>query len=186
MSEMMELIRTLIRDKGQTSSPDPQNETTQQDQRREELVYPTRFTPPYASNVHMAQALPMQQAWGFPYGYAPPLAQVNETGQSSSANATNPIEIPNLDDPVVREKIRRESMEQSESNEAQWKLEVIEERLKAIEGSDVYGLVDAHKMSLVPDLVLPPKFKCQLSTNKTALNVPLSTCTCIAERWRDI
>ena len=28
-----------------------------------------------------------------------------------------------------------------------------------MEGSDVYMLVDAYKMSLVPDLVLPPKFK---------------------------
>ena len=31
--------------------------------------------------------------------------------------------------------------------------------MKAVEGSDVYGLVDAYKMSLVPDLVLSPKFK---------------------------
>ena len=50
-------------------------------------------------------------------------------------------------------------MEQSENNETQRKLELIEELLKAMEGSDVYGLVDAYKMSLVPDLVLPPKFK---------------------------
>ena len=50
-------------------------------------------------------------------------------------------------------------MEQSENNEAQRKLELIEERLKAMEGSDVYGMVDAYKISLVPDLVLPPKFK---------------------------
>ena len=28
-----------------------------------------------------------------------------------------------------------------------------------VERSDAYGLVDASKMSLVPDLVLPPKFK---------------------------
>ena len=28
-----------------------------------------------------------------------------------------------------------------------------------VEGSDAYGLVDASKMSLVPDLILPPKFK---------------------------
>ena len=28
-----------------------------------------------------------------------------------------------------------------------------------MEGSDVYGLVDAYKMSLVPDLLLPLKFK---------------------------
>ena len=31
--------------------------------------------------------------------------------------------------------------------------------MKAMERSDVYGMVDAYKMSLVPDLVLPPKFK---------------------------
>ena len=57
------------------------------------------------------------------------------------------------------EKIRWESIEQSESNKAQQKLELIEERLKAMEGFDVYGLVDASKISLVLDLVLPPKFK---------------------------
>ena len=50
-------------------------------------------------------------------------------------------------------------MEQFESNEAQRKLELIEERLRMVEGSDAYSLVDASKMSLVPDLVLPSKFK---------------------------
>ena len=50
-------------------------------------------------------------------------------------------------------------MEHSKSNEAQQKLELIEEKLKAAEGSNVYGLVDAYKMSLVLDLVLSPKFK---------------------------
>ena len=101
----------------------------------------------------------MQQARGFQYGYAPRPVRVNEMGQNSGGNADNPIEIPNLDDSTVIKKIRRESMEQSESNEAQRKLELIEKRLKAVEGSDVYGLVDAYKMSLVLDLVLPPKFK---------------------------
>ena len=50
-------------------------------------------------------------------------------------------------------------MEQSENNETQRKLELIEKRLKAVEGSNVYGLADTYKMSLVSDLVLPPKFK---------------------------
>ena len=72
MTKMMELIRTLIRDKGQASGPSPQNETAQPDQRREKPVYPTGFTPPYALNVNMAQAPPVQQAGGFPYSYAPP------------------------------------------------------------------------------------------------------------------
>ena len=80
MSEMIELIRTLIRDKGQTSSSNSQNETAQADQRREEPVYPPEYTPPYAPNVHMAQAPPMQQAGEFSYGYAPPPTRVNEVG----------------------------------------------------------------------------------------------------------
>ena len=67
--------------------------------------------------------------------------------------------IPDLNDPKKQEKIKKESLEQSESNEAQRKLKLIEEHLKAVEGSDVYGLVDAYKMSLVSDLVLLPKFK---------------------------
>ena len=70
-----------------------------------------------------------------------------------------PIIVSDLDDSKEQEKLRRESSEQSENNEAQRKLELIEERLQAMEGSDVYGIVDARMMSLVPDLVLPPKFK---------------------------
>ena len=99
MMKMMELIRTLIRDKGQASGLNPQNETAQTDQRREEPVYPPGYTPPYTPNVHMAQAPPMQQARGFPYGYAPPPMRVNEVGQNSGANMADPIAIPDLDDP---------------------------------------------------------------------------------------
>ena len=86
MTEMMELIRTLVRDKRPASRPSPQNETTQIDQRREDVVYPPGYTPLYAPNVHMAQAPPMQQAGGFPYGYAPPPTLVNEIGQNSGQN----------------------------------------------------------------------------------------------------
>ena len=107
----------------------------------------------------MAQVPPMQQAGGFSYGYAPPPTRVNEGGQNSGANEADPIMVPNLDDPSEQKKLRKESSEQSENNEAQRKLELLEERLKAVEGSDVYGIVDARTMSLVPDLVLPAKFK---------------------------
>ena len=118
MSEMMELIRILIRDKGQASGLNPQNETVQTDQRREDVIYPSGYTPPYAPNVHMAQTPPMQQAGEFPYGYAPPPAWVNEVGQNSRANAADSIMVPNLDDLKEHEKLRRESSEQSENNDA--------------------------------------------------------------------
>ena len=63
-------------------------------------------------------------------------------GQNSGANTADPITISDLDDPKEQEKIRKESSEQSEKNEAQWKLKLIEERLNAMEGSDVYGMVN--------------------------------------------
>ena len=84
---------------------------------------------------------------------------VNEVRQNLGKYTTNPITISDLDDPKEQEKIQKESSEQCQNNEAQRKLELIEERLKAMEGSDLYWMVDAFKMSLVPDLVLPPKFK---------------------------
>ena len=71
----------------------------------------------------------------------------------------DPIAVPDLEDPKEKEKIRKESLEQSESNKAQRKLELIEKRLRMVGGPDAYSLVDASKMSLVLDLVLPPKFK---------------------------
>ena len=101
----------------------------------------------------------MPQMEGFPYGYPSPPAQINEMGENSRENMADPIAVSDLDDPKEQEKMRKESLEQSENNEAQRKLKLIEERLRMVEGSDAYGLVDASKMSLVPDLVLPPKFK---------------------------
>ena len=65
-------------------------------------------------------------------------------------------------------------LEQSESNEAQRKLEFIEEHLKTEEGSDAYSLVDANKMNLVPDLVLPPKFKVPTFDKYNGTKCPLA------------
>ena len=102
----------------------------------------------------------MQQAEGFPYGYAPPPLQTNEVGQNSRANMADPIAVPDLDDPKKQKKIRKESSEQSESNKAQWKLELIEGRLRMVEVSDAYSLIDASKMSLVPNFDKYDRTKC--------------------------
>ena len=68
----------------------------------------------------------MPQTRGFLYGYSPPLAQTNEVGQNSGANMADPIAVSDLDDPKEQENIRKESLEHSESNKAQRKLELIE------------------------------------------------------------
>ena len=106
----MELIKTLIRDKGQALGSDPQNKTAQPDQKREEPVYLAGFTLPYALNIHMAQAPPIQQVRGFPYGYAPPPLRTNKVGQNSGANMVNPIVVSDLDDPKEQEKMKKESL----------------------------------------------------------------------------
>ena len=89
---MMEMLRTLVKDKGKATGLGKQSSAAHSDQRREELVYPSRFTLLYA------QTQPMPQMGGFSYGYAPLSVQMNEIGQNSRANMANPIAIPNLDD----------------------------------------------------------------------------------------
>ncbi|TYK16005.1 Gag-pro-like protein [Cucumis melo var. makuwa] len=37
--------------------------------------------------------------------------------------------------------------------------EFLEERLRAIEGADMYGSIDATQLCLISDVVIPPKFK---------------------------
>ena len=76
----------------------------------------------------------MPQMERFPYGYASPPTHTHEVRQNFRANTTDPITILDLDDSKEQEKIRKESLEQSESNKAQRKLELIEERLKAMDG----------------------------------------------------
>ena len=72
LAEMMEMLRTLVRDKAQVAGK--QNNAAHPDQRRKDLIYPLGFTPPYV------QAQPMPQMRGFSYGYPPPPTQTNEVG----------------------------------------------------------------------------------------------------------
>ena len=64
MSERMEMLRTLVRDKAQATGQ--QSDAVQPEQRREDPACPQGFIPPYAQAQHMPQM------GGFPYGYAPP------------------------------------------------------------------------------------------------------------------
>ncbi|KAA0025889.1 Gag-pro-like protein [Cucumis melo var. makuwa] len=52
-----------------------------------------------------------------------------------------------------------QDMGQNENTPAKKKLDVLEERLRAIKGIDVYGNIDATQLCLVPGLIIPAKFK---------------------------
>ena len=48
MAEMMEMLRTLVRDKAQATGSGSQNSAAHPEQSREDPAYPQGFTPPYA------------------------------------------------------------------------------------------------------------------------------------------
>ena len=50
-------------------------------------------------------------------------------------------------------------MSQNDNTPAKQKLDILEERLRAIEGIDICGNIDATQLCLVPDLIIPAKFK---------------------------
>ena len=68
------------------------------------------------------------------------------------ATPANPV-VPDLDDPVEIAKLK------IDDHEAQEKYRNLKERLKEIEGTEVFSVLGAKELSLVPDLILPPKFK---------------------------
>lgn len=71
---------------------------------------------------------------------------------NSGASLADPL-ILDLDDPaeIARLKI--------DDHDIQDKYRSLEERLKAIEGTEAFSALSAKELSLVPDLVLPQKFK---------------------------
>ena len=50
-------------------------------------------------------------------------------------------------------------MRQNENIPAKQKLDVLEKRMRAIEGTDIYGNIDAIQLCSVSGLIIPTKFK---------------------------
>ncbi|KAA3483107.1 hypothetical protein EPI10_005303 [Gossypium australe] len=83
--------------------------------------------------------------------------QIQDSQRSSGSNPrdnpTNPV-VPDLDDMTKMGRARVELPKQLE-NQCKW----LEEKFRAMESANYLCGVDAKKLSLVPNLVLPPKFK---------------------------
>ncbi len=149
MAKMMEMMTAIVKGKGPMQSPDivepPQARASQ------DPLYPPGFTPPH---IHaMQRGYPQRE----PTVLEQPLAPSAHLGQgmfvsNSGANPSDPI-VPDLDDPaeIARLKV--------DDNNAQDKYRILEERIKAVEGAEVFSTLSAKELSLVPNLVLPPKFK---------------------------
>ncbi|KAA0063248.1 Gag-pro-like protein [Cucumis melo var. makuwa] len=86
--------------------------------------------------------------------------------RSSSPRMTYPTQNPNpitqqenhVSDPMSTP-ITESGKKISEEQGSRKRLKFLEERLRAIEGADMYGSIDATQLCLISNVVIPPKFK---------------------------
>ena len=66
---------------------------------------------------------------------------------------------PNLDNPREQGRLRKDSFGWSKHVDMQQRCSLLDKKLKEIEGVDDLESVDPRKLCLVPNVVIPPKFK---------------------------
>ena len=72
---------------------------------------------------------------------------------------TNPSIEPNSDNPCEQENLRKNPSGWSNNVDMQQRCSLLDKKLKEIEGVNDLGSVKPRELCLVPDLVMPPKFK---------------------------
>ncbi|XP_040940743.1 uncharacterized protein [Gossypium hirsutum] len=116
----------------------------------DEPLYPPGFTPLHAhTQAEMYPQRPSVTIRPQQFQTSPPIGISNNSGE----NPTNLI-VPDLDDVAEVEKTKVDLSKQLEDR-CKW----LEEKFKAMESADYHRGMDAKDLSLVPDLILPPKFK---------------------------
>ncbi|XP_016747130.1 uncharacterized protein [Gossypium hirsutum] len=116
----------------------------------EEPLYPPGFTP--INDQTCPQGVPIAiRSQQHQAGTSAPMNYPTGSGSNPRNGPTN-HEVPDLDE--MAEKAKVELPRQLEDR-YKW----LEEKLRTMENADYHCGVDAKYLSLVPDLVLPPKFK---------------------------
>ncbi|KAA0060421.1 uncharacterized protein E6C27_scaffold22G002400 [Cucumis melo var. makuwa] len=132
--QVSKILELLSMGKGKVAVDTTQSSNPIQD--TDDPIYPPEFTP-YHMNVPQSQTT---------QHYIP----------TDPLYVVPPI-VPGVEHLEAQAKIQ--DMGQNENTLAKQKLDVLEERLRAIEGTDVYGNIDATQLCLVPGLIIPAKFK---------------------------
>ena len=71
----------------------------------------------------------------------------------------DPFIVPNLNNPCEQESFRKNPSGRSKHVDIQQRCSLLDKKLEEIEGVNNLGSVDPRELCLVPDLVMPPKFK---------------------------
>jgi len=120
-------------------------------------------------------SIPFPQ-YGLPQGYTPPyenyvdpnqvppqMPHITENAHVAKQGGRTTTSQPKVLNVTLRGESKTEVVALTvavlDADRAKNKLEVLEERLRAIEGGGSYEFEDAASLCLVPDVVIPPKFK---------------------------
>lgn len=69
-----------------------------------------------------------------------------------------------------------------EESKVEYNYKILEERLRDVEGFNIF-YVDALNMSLVPDVMIPPKSKVPDFEKHKGINCPMNHLRMFVERW---
>ncbi|XP_022725015.1 uncharacterized protein LOC111281556 [Durio zibethinus] len=115
---------------------------------------PTRTSPPPQQFIYLA---------GYTYPGIPSTSNLRQYQSYVNPIFTKIvvelIPVPNLDDLKEKKKLRPKEKEILKASKAKQKINLLEKRLQAVEGIGSYGLVDAARLCLILDVVIPQKFK---------------------------
>ena len=150
ISQMMEMMKMLTRKKQNTETPNPQAEATPLKSTGEDTLYPQGFV--FSRETQATYASPSQ---AFPLNYGLPQV-MNTPGlvlhePKTSAGLMDPLAVSDLDELAGKGKSLQDKVLE--------KYELLEERMRAMEGIDILGSLDATELSLMLGLVIPHKFK---------------------------
>ena len=84
---------------------------------------------------------------------------------TSWKDSIDPSIAPNLDDLCEQEKLKKNLSGQSKHVNMQQRWNLLDKKLKEIEGVNDLTRVDPKKLSLVPDVVIRPSSRCRSSKN---------------------
>ena len=179
MASLTEIILRMTKGKVTTEGPSPIDVAIGSRIVQEEPLYPLGFTPihmqasqemcplpniipPLAQTTQGACPIPSPPIGASTFPYVPPsIGQMHESGQygvNPRVSFINPMLVHDPEEPKEQERSGKELVVHVEGTKTQQKYKILEERLKAIGLNALKGM-DATELTLIPDLVLPPKFK---------------------------
>jgi len=125
-----------------------------------------------------------------PPATAQPEETISENGQEPSYNPASVHSMPPVPAPAIIDPFANESHKTTSSNGIdQDKMAALEARIRAIEGADLYNVVRVPEMCLVPNVVVPKKFRVPKFIKYTGTQCPIthlkSYCNKMAEVVHD-